>query len=246
MKASRALIILLSLAVGCSCSVRTSPSKHGYLLPSIAGGVKPIGFDTSDNLVYATDVSTTIITTASTDSGKVLVAESGAVSPLATWGTQGYVLTSNGPMTDPSFQAPIAANFNYAVCSGFRVTAAAGTPQGTGCTILIPGAGSWILKGNIRYAINATSNLGAYMSFKFRNITTGVDVPDSARITTCVTSSSYNTIGTIPMEAEVFTTSAATIEVYGTKLNGLGSGFTESSIVSGTDGWTTLLWEQRQ
>lgn len=176
-----------------------------------------------------------------------LLAGNGTGTPgLVPASTLGYLLTSNGPAADPTFQPPLSANVNYSTCASFTVTAAAGTPQGTGCTIAIPYAGMWIIRGNVRFAVSAASNLGAFITFKFRNITTGADVADSSRISGPVVSSSFNNLGTVPMESVITTVAGGIIEVYATRVNGLGTGFTTSGLVSDANGATTLVLTQQQ
>lgn len=239
------LLLVLSVLIYADCSCRLRLDASGTGDPSIAGGIKPVGLNSAGGLSLATDIDPVNITTLVADAGKLLVSRSGGTAVGPAWGSSGWVLTSNGPSIDPTFAPPISSNDNYTICTGFRITAAAGTWAGTGCTLTVPYAGKFTMKAHVRYALNATSNLGAIMSFRFRNITTGTDYVDSARITSQINSSSYNTVGTVPMEFNIVVTAGNIIEIYGVKINGLGTGFTESATVSDSNGSTMIFWEQK-
>lgn len=153
-------------------------------------------------------------------------------------GSIGGILTSNGATTNPTFQPPLSGtSVNEVECLTFDITAASGTAQATGCTITLPFAGRWRIHVEIRALISAVANLSAILSAKLRDDSLGsfINLTERSGPSVPVLASGI-VYGEIVIEKVYDISSSTIIEVYGTRINGGGTGFSLSRFQSDING----------
>lgn len=153
--------------------------------------------------------------------------------------TSGQVLTSTGASGDPAFADTVtASNSASMLASTFSITAANGTYAGTGLTVTLPSAGTYLVLGNIRSTVAVSAGAGANISFRLRDTTAGSDVSTSTRIGAYASTTGAAYITTTPIAELIAVASSHVIELYAA--SNTGTTYTARSIDSDTAGYTKL------
>lgn len=92
---------------------------------------------------------------------------SGLISPAL--GSAGYVLTSNGASSDPSFQSPVTANIATAVATTTTLADTSGTYTDVTGAALSLAAGTHIVATTLRAEIGATTGAGAFITCRLHD-----------------------------------------------------------------------------
>jgi hypothetical protein len=132
-----------------------------------------------------------------------------------------------------------------ALSSDYNITAAQGTWVGTGLSLTLPSAGTYLVSGDVRgYISHSTSSATAFIVAKLRNTTDAADVTNSERLVTFEGTVNVVHHATVPVGNIVTVSASKTIELYA-KRDGSTSPaptYVNSYISSGANGRTVLRY----
>ncbi len=134
-------------------------------------------------------------------------------------GTAGQILTSAGAGSAPAMAAPITATSGEATLSGtFAISGSTGVYQDTGLSISLPSAGTYLILGTVRSAINTTANYGRVVA-KLVNSTDAIDVPGGGCVGARTQAVSVTNEVQSPIVAIYTVLAAKTINLYGARID---------------------------
>jgi hypothetical protein len=153
-------------------------------------------------------------------------------------GTSGYVLTSNGAGSAPSYKVPITDSTGSAEMSGSSYSVTSTTFANIGLTAPLPSAGKWRVTAEVRVQLQVSVGTG--------NITLRMHDGTSA-ITKTERISPYSSGSvvqgaTVPITTIVSVAGATNIDVQAAQ--GAGATYASASVVTDGSGRSMIFWER--
>lgn len=160
-----------------------------------------------------------------------------ALSKLAA-GTSGYVLTSNGAGSAPSYKVPVTDSTGSAALSGSSYSVTSTTFANIGLTASIPSAGKWRVTAEVRVQLQVSVSTGN-ITLRLHDGTSAIT--NSERISP-YSSGSVIQGATVPITTIVSVAGATNIDVQAAQ--GAGATYLSSLAVSDGSGRSMIFWER--
>ncbi len=170
--------------------------------------------------------------------GDILYRGSSAWARLAA-GTSGYVLKTQGASANPAWTDWVGAESGESVLgSTFTITGSAGTYQNTGLSITLPSAGTYLITASIRGVVQVSAGVPAYIVSRLYNVTDSAAVTNSERFVCLIHTTGQQSQNTCGIGVLLTVAASKTIRLEAFRSGG--TTYTQSGILSNTDGRTTL------
>jgi len=197
-------------------NLTTAMLASGFNLAATQGGTGQTTYTTGD-LLYASSAS--------------------ALSRLAA-STSGYVLTSNGAGSAPSYKVPVTDSTGSAALSGSSYSVTSSTFANVGLTAAIPSAGKWRVTAEVRVQLQVSASVGN-ITLRMHDGTSAIT--NTERISP-YSSGSVIQGATVPVTTVVSVAGATNIDVQAAL--GAGPTYTSASVISDGSGRTMIFWER--
>lgn len=154
-----------------------------------------------------------------------------------------FTVGADGRLTAAGSAAPITATSGEATLSGtFAISGSTGVYQDTGLSISLPSAGTYLILGTVRSAINTTANYGRVVA-KLVNSTDAIDVPGGGCVGARTQAVSVTNEVQSPIVAIYTVLAAKTINLYGARIDDVPAPtYLVSQISSAASGPTKLSY----
>ncbi|MDL1909685.1 hypothetical protein FBQ81_03175 [Chloroflexi bacterium CFX6] len=135
------------------------------------------------------------------------------------------------------------SNGSAVLGSAFSISGAAGIYQDTGLSIILPGAGDWLVRCGVRVQLQGNTGTEWFLQGKFYNSTLAADVVNSERMLIRVKTTNYIE-ATIEVSMIVTVAASSTIKLYAARNGGGTPSWTVSQIASDGNGRTLMQYNK--
>ncbi len=153
-------------------------------------------------------------------------------------GTSGYVLTSNGAGSAPSYKVPITDSTGSAEMSGSSYSVTSTTFANVGLTAPLPSAGKWKVTAEVRVQLQVSVGTGN-VTLRMHDGTSAITKTE--RISP-YSSGSVVQGATVPITTIVSVAGATNIDVQAAQ--GAGATYSSASVVTDGSGRSMIFWER--